>query len=302
MSVWSARSASIENARLKATRLLARFGVESVEHIDVESFATRLGADLEVAPLDGARAQLIHWADSERARIVVSDRVLDCAERRYAIAHELGHLVLKHPSVPARDLGEAPPQGRTQSTIEAEADAFARELLIPSSILRTLTPPRAMTLDIAERLASMFRTTLVASAMRLTETTHRVCAVLMSRSGAIQWSAPSEAFLHVFRRSRSRLTEGARLDARSHAYSIERSASSVARKVSPLAWLTLADCSSQLIEQSICIGPPGQVLTMLWAPDRDPRASRAASLASTHMLVDEDAPTVKRVAAPRVAR
>ena len=82
------REVGIENARREAGKLLRRFGVESVNHVNVEGFAARLNIALVEAPLDGASAQLV--VARGRASIVLSDRLTDPAARRRAIAHELG--------------------------------------------------------------------------------------------------------------------------------------------------------------------------------------------------------------------
>ena len=123
------REAGIERARLEASKLLKRFGVESVNHVNVEVFAARLHVELVEAPLDGATAQLV--VGNGRASIVLSDRLTDPADRRGAIAHELGHFVLKHPSIPIAEL--CAPRTRDHFSdspdIEDEANGFALELL-----------------------------------------------------------------------------------------------------------------------------------------------------------------------------
>ena len=125
------REAGIENARREADRLLRRFGVESVNHVNVEGFAARLNIALVKAPLDGASAQLVVARGC--ASIMLSDRLTDPAARRRAIAHELGHYVLEHPSLPIGEL--CSPRVREpvadQRDIEGEANGFAVRLLTP---------------------------------------------------------------------------------------------------------------------------------------------------------------------------
>jgi Zn-dependent peptidase ImmA (M78 family) len=125
------REVGILNARREAGRLLRRFGVESVNHVNVEGFAARLNIAILEAPLDGASAQLL--VGKGRASIVLSDRLTDPAARRRAIAHELGHYVLNHPSLPIGEL--CSPRVREpladQRDIEDEANGFAVRLLTP---------------------------------------------------------------------------------------------------------------------------------------------------------------------------
>src|SRR5512144_879050 len=141
------RVAGIESARLQASKLLKRFGVESVNHVNVEGFAARLHVDLVEAPLDGAAAQLV--VGNGRASIVLSDRLTDPADRRCAIAHELGHFVLKHPSAPVAELCTPRPRNRFSDSpdIEDEATGFAVELLTPESVVRAIHRAEPMTLN-----------------------------------------------------------------------------------------------------------------------------------------------------------
>ncbi len=125
------REVGIENARREADKLLRRFGVESVSHVNVEGFAARLNIALVEAPLDGASAQLV--VGRGRASIVLSERLTDPAERRCAIAHELGHYVLNHPSLPVSELCSPRERdcGSDHRDIEGEANGFAVRLLTP---------------------------------------------------------------------------------------------------------------------------------------------------------------------------
>ncbi|WP_037960062.1 ImmA/IrrE family metallo-endopeptidase [Streptomyces violens] len=84
---------------------------------------TVLGLPFQTENLDGFCA----WRDSEPIIAVLSGTPGDRA--RFTVAHELGHLVLHKP-------------GQTGSSVEAEADAFAAELLTPRSALAQVMPAR----------------------------------------------------------------------------------------------------------------------------------------------------------------
>jgi hypothetical protein len=105
------RVAGIDHARSQAQVLLEKFGVESPEHLRIDDFARQLGVELVETEMNGAEAQMI--AGPEGATIVLPDRS-DRAERRWSIAHELGHFVLVIPRCPpassvARDGGAGVP-------------------------------------------------------------------------------------------------------------------------------------------------------------------------------------------------
>ena len=120
----------IDQARQQARRLHRRFGVESQQHVDVYAFANRLNVQLVDAPLEGALAQLI--VNRGSARILLSSQLRDPTRRRIAIAHELGHYVLSHPSATVGELCEPgqPQAAAFGRDYENEAHSFALELLM----------------------------------------------------------------------------------------------------------------------------------------------------------------------------
>src|SRR5688500_3599791 len=125
------RKTRIREARRVARALVYRLGISTAEHIRIEAIAKRLGAHVVETNLDGAQAQLLRTGDE--VVIMVSDRITDVASRRFSIAHELGHYMLKHPSMPPHALfGVAERRVRDdERDYEAEANAFASELLMP---------------------------------------------------------------------------------------------------------------------------------------------------------------------------
>ena len=261
------REAGIENARLEARKLLKRFGVESVNHVNVERFAARLHVDLVVAPLHGAAAQLV--VGNGRASIVLSDRLTDPADRHFAIGHELGHFVLKHPSVPIAELCSPHPRSRFSDNldIEDEANGFASELLTPESVVQAVHRAKPMTLNSPAHLACLCGFSIESSAIRVTESTERVCAAVLSGRDGLRWVASARKFVHAFGASPA---EGRCLDRRSLAWRyFDHGATSKQPKFVPAAaWLDVPG-EPPILEHSMPGSEPGTVLTMLWVPHRD---------------------------------
>src|SRR5215813_5162414 len=180
------RVAGIEHARMQALTLLDRFGVESREHVRIEAFAKRLGVKLVETAMDGARAQMIAGRDG--AHIVLPNDLINPFERRWLIAHELGHFVLGHPALPAGELCR-PRQRRRRGDRrhhEDEANGFASVLLMPERDVAAHCDTRPMTLDVPLRLADLCGVPLAAAARRVIEVTWRVCAVVMSHKGVMK--------------------------------------------------------------------------------------------------------------------
>src|SRR5215470_2573907 len=190
-----ARVAGIENARAQARTLLERFGVESIEHLRIDAFARRLGVELVETEMTGARAQL--FVSGDDAYIVLPHDLTDPSERRWSIAHELGHFMLGHPALPARELCRPRLRRRRcdRRHQEDEANGFASALLIPDRLLAAHCDLRPMTLDAPSQLATLCGVPWAKSAQRLMEVSWRTCAVVISHRYQMVGVWPSLPFL-----------------------------------------------------------------------------------------------------------
>jgi Zn-dependent peptidase ImmA (M78 family) len=249
------RHERLRDAQRCAKALLHRFGARSPQHVVVEAFAARLGVEIIEAPLDGAMAQLVRI--DTRTMIIVAERVTDPAARRFSIAHELGHLLLKHPSHDPRHLC-GPTHVRD---IEAEANAFASELLMPSKMLQRDCEVSPVDLAVPRRIAREYNVSILASARRFTELASERCAAVFSADREVKWFAPSATF------SRD-IVRGKRIDAASLAsdYFTKGTIADEPQPVPADAWL---DTSAEvdIVEHSIYSRELRTVLTMLWVPE-----------------------------------
>lgn len=106
--------------------------------IDLESPPIRLDPILESLGIDLIEGEIDHvdgiaFKDQDSKSIIVN-RGLDPEQKRFAIAHELGHIVMPHSGAyricfPAND-----------HRIELDADRFAAELLMPEPTMIKLWP------------------------------------------------------------------------------------------------------------------------------------------------------------------
>jgi hypothetical protein len=195
--------------------------------------------------------------------IVLSDRVSDVRARRFSIAHELGHLVLDHPSRPAAELCVQHPRGDRSADRdpEAQANAFSGELLMPESLVRRACEVSPVDLEVPWRISRDFNVSILASAIRFAELSSERCAAVFSVRGAVKWFAPSPTFTQEIRR-------GQRIDRQSVAwdYFAKGELDERPQPVPANAWLrTTSDVD--IIEHSIVSKELGTVLSMLWVPE-----------------------------------
>jgi hypothetical protein len=249
--------------RRAARALLQRFGVEAIEHIHVEGFAARLDVRISLAPLGGAAAQLIAPGDGP-AEILLSDRVRDLGARRFNIAHELGHYVLRHPSPSFAEMCTPLADGQGLSRIrgnEVDANVFASELLMPEPLVRSACDVRWASLEPGLQISAAFRVPARAGVVRFIELTTLPCAVVLSKRGAVRWTAPSAAFPWA-------IAHGRPLDRRSIAWSCfdHGGLRAGAQLVPGAAWLD-GSVDMPLMEHSVSPDNRDTVLTMLAVPD-----------------------------------
>ncbi len=257
------RHERIRDAQRCAKALLHRFGARAPHHLLVEAFAARLGVEIIEAPLDGATAQLVRTGT--RVMIIVAERVTDPAARRFSIAHELGHLLLKHPSHSPQELCR--PYGTPSSDThapdyEAEANAFAAELLMPSKMLQRDCEVSPVDLEVPRKIAREYNVSILASARRFTELASERCAAVFSADREVKWFAPSATFS-------CDIVRGKQIDAASLAadYFTKGAITDEPQPVPADAWLdTSADVD--IVEHSIYSRELRTVLTMLWVPER----------------------------------
>jgi Zn-dependent peptidase ImmA (M78 family) len=189
------RSAGIFEARRAARALVTRLGITSAEHIAIEAIVKRVVAQLGYrvrivsGPLDGADSQMIRKPGE--VVIIVSER-LEADARRFAIAHELGHLLLDHPLLPPHRIG-GPPRRSPEHVrdYEAEANAFASELTMPYELVHGWCDGAPVTLEPAWRIKHAFGVSILAAAIRVTELSLEPCAAVFSARRRVIWCAES---------------------------------------------------------------------------------------------------------------
>lgn len=117
----------------RARAVLGELGLKHPTEIEIEAIAHARGALVRAAPTRGARANLLRMGD--RGVISVDELVLE--QRRWAIAHELGHFEV-HPNISYLGFctGEDLRADYHGSGREPEANAFAAELLMPEALFQ----------------------------------------------------------------------------------------------------------------------------------------------------------------------
>jgi hypothetical protein len=245
----------IRNDLTASELLLQELGVTEPDDIDLEPIACHVGCQVRYRPLDGCEACILGAGD--RAIITITTRTSK-ARQRFSLGHELGHWHYhrgRSSICRPEDIGN-----QTRSPLHPEhiADGYAADLLLP----RYLFEPRLIgalrpSFTTVERLATEFRTSITATALRSVEFTPSVMLICHASSGR-KWFKPSKDIP-------SRWFPRGDLDADSYAFDIlygEEDRSRIV-KIGADAWFDRSEANRyEILEETLRIGG-GEILTLL---------------------------------------
>ena len=156
-----------------------------------------------------------------------------------------------------------PRRGREDARdYEAEASAFAGELLMPDTLLRKRCEVSPVSLAVPRAIASDYGVSILAAAIRFVELASERCAAVFSAGCKVKWAAPSPTFTRDIER-------GARIERASVAWDYFATGEIDDREqaVPADAWLPTSS-NVEIVEQSIASKQLGTVLSLLWVPER----------------------------------
>lgn len=248
----------------EARRVIDECGVTSPDDIDVTLIAARYDAFVREQPLHGADGIMVR--KGKEALISVRDSIPEPGKKRFVIAHELGHVLL-HPAVKQHDLlalGEVDRLSYRQSPEEVEANYFAAEFLMPQQFFTPLLGRAEPSFTEIERLATIFRTTLSATAIQFTKYSKEPCVFAISKNLQRPWFCIPYGF-----EFRVRIAE--RVHAFSCAAEVLKSGRRVIRAsdVPAGVWFeNFSDTGKDYItEESFALGDTGLVYSLIWVHD-----------------------------------
>jgi Zn-dependent peptidase ImmA (M78 family) len=249
--------------KIKAGVILRDLKIKEPDDISVEDIAWTRGALVVEDGLRGADARLIYTPGVLPGIIRVNATIPHLGRRRFAIAHELGHMELKHNPGAPTECGEKQfvLWYKSQNDQEVEANLFAAELLMPEAMFRGKLEKTIPSFELIEKLADEFQTTLTATAIRYIDLCEEQCAIVFSTSRKVVWSRRSADF-HGWitpRRNVSSYSLAADFFERGD---LSEKIETVRRD----AWMENASERETIREQSRAMRSYDSVLSLLWIP------------------------------------
>lgn len=186
----------VSMAEIRAREIVRKLGIKTPADIAIEEIAWTRGALVIEDGLRGADARLLYTPGIGRAVIRVNATIRPFGRKRFAIAHELGHLELKHNPGAVTECTEREflQWYKQQNQQEVEANMFAAEILMPGDLFRHRLERTMPSMELIEALAEEFQTTLTATAIRYVDLCDERCAVVFSTDGKVAWMRRSPLF------------------------------------------------------------------------------------------------------------
>lgn len=173
-------------------RLLWGHGVRKPEHIDLEAIAVAKGAHVVYRRLDGCAARLVAAGDRAVISVAMDDNL---GRRRFSLGHELAHWMQDTKRISFKctstDIG---PQNAEAKTIEADANSFASQLILPDYLVWPWVGDRKPSLDLANEMGGDFQASLTASALKLLQRAKVPTAITCHDQRRLKWSRRSRDF------------------------------------------------------------------------------------------------------------
>lgn len=174
-----------------AETLLWSYGCRTPEHIDLEAIACDKGARVIYRCMDGCAARLL--TDGRSAIISVEESDNE-GRKRFSLGHELAHWIndsRKGFNCASDVIG---PQNAEAASVEANANVYASQLVLPDYMVTPWVRGRKITLSVAAELGETFRASVTASAIKLVKRCELPACVVCHDMHGRRWFVRSKTW------------------------------------------------------------------------------------------------------------
>lgn len=176
----------------RAKQLIEDIGFDEITDISLTDIAIFLGAIVIEEPMYLADGKIIKGRN--QTIIKINSNIFTKAKKRFALAHEIGHLLL-HDTL---DLHNDNPNSMNwfqhfenqakRGKQEYEANDFAAELLMPEKIFRKEFQNKRFTPDLLKELSQRFQTSITSVVFRVLKLDlYPICIVYIHRGEVKYW-------------------------------------------------------------------------------------------------------------------
>jgi Zn-dependent peptidase ImmA (M78 family) len=190
--------------RTRANALLREYKLNDLRGVDIEDIVSLKKIFYEAAELKGCQASII--SSKNYSKITVNSSLQNSAQRRFAVAHELGHFVLhRAPNKYHSDDEKSFYKYHQDGNQEVEANEFASELLMPVRRFKDYSVSKSFDVDLIIDIANYFETSITSTSIKYSTFGHEPVATIFTQDGVVKWSNIHEHFPFSFIRPKSQV-------------------------------------------------------------------------------------------------
>jgi Zn-dependent peptidase ImmA (M78 family) len=181
-----------------AISILNSFGLNDLSSIDVLDVVYALDVPIKFVPMRNGDGRIVHG--NNKSLITINDNIEFETRRRFTIAHELGHYLM-HKDSPIHHFDNSSSMSwfeeKNRSKIaqqEYEANVFASELLLPSTIYSKSVQGEYFSPDLIRDLSDKFGVSRTSTIYRFIEHGNHPICVFYSKDNKVNYWKRSHDF------------------------------------------------------------------------------------------------------------
>lgn len=256
------RQVNKQKAHGAAFRLYQKLRMKRPGQLDFEDVAMFRNVLVKEGRIKGSMARLVRANDEGIIRL--SSRIKETGARNFAICHELGHWELHENESQTFFCTAEKLADYHSDPMEAEANIFASELLMPTFLIRPRIEKIDPSLHLLSTISKEFGSSLTATAVRFMHLSRRDCIVAYIRDGKIAWSWKKDGFTRAY------LKRGQAIRRGSLAWELENNGATSIEpdSIEPDSWFSHLNYPfhGELQEHTIKMPGYNSLLTLLWIP------------------------------------
>lgn len=165
---------------------MKRFGITRPDEIDLDAIAHDLGLTVRRRLLSGADARLV--AVDGRGVVTVNNQTHP-KRQRFSIGHEIGHWLRDREGegLTACSKSDVSPSNQKAKSVEADANVFSADLILPPYLVGPAIRNRLPTIDLVLDLSGLFDASIPATAIRAVRMATGPAAVVVHTVSGKKW-------------------------------------------------------------------------------------------------------------------
>lgn len=174
----------MNNSKEILNEIIYEYDLNIEESIDIEDLIRKMNIRLVTTELEDGILGASKVEGLKRL-IVISSKVYNEEQKRFTLAHELGHILIHRGThyFSKEDFATI----YTNKQKEDEADKFAVELLLPSKVIRRIIKENDISFELIKEVAQKYQTSLTATAIRMAELTNENIILIYHKNNIIKW-------------------------------------------------------------------------------------------------------------------